>query len=115
MFWRRRPRVHYVGHAILRSDMVWYVSMRRREANGLYGWMKAGTVLGDGQDLAGWLRGAGLPSTVGFSGGECLIRPTSRRGRLRPEGKLVVRVLSRHFARHKNLPVYWTFEIRLYD
>ena len=115
MVWGRRPRVYYAAHAVLKSDRVWYVSMRRREFSGLYTAVKARTILGDGAELAGWLRGAGLPSTVGFDGGEALIRPTGRRGRLRPEGQLIVRILKLHFARHKNRPIYWTWEIRLND
>ncbi len=112
---RRRPKVYYAGHVVLKSDRTWYVDMRRRETSGLFTWIRAELILGDGGELRRWLRGAGLQNLVSFDAGECLIRPTGRRGRFRPEGRLVSGVLKRYYASHKGLPVRWTWEIRLYD
>ncbi|HKX24189.1 MAG TPA: hypothetical protein VJM46_03045 [Candidatus Saccharimonadales bacterium] len=110
-----RPRVFYSGHVVIKSDRVWYVDMRRREASGLFSPMRVQTILGDGESLDRWLRGAGLPSSVDFDGGECMIRPNGRRGRLRAEGRQIVGILRQRFTTHNKLPVRWTWEIRLND
>lgn len=112
---RRRPKAFYAGHVVIKSDKTWHINMRRREINRQLTCMKAGTVLGDGGSLGRWLRGAGLPVSVNFDGGECLIMPSGRRSGFRAEGRLIVGILRRHFAVHRNLPVRWTWEIRLND